>query len=83
MCACALSTVQVGVVEGHAILVHDQRCAGGAARQPKRLPGLLVLSCASQPFEVANHSTTKGIQRLGELGALHGPHGEEEAGADV
>ena len=80
MGAGSLATVQVGVRQGHAVLVQDLGGAVGAAGHPKRLPGLLVPHQPAlrrcPPFDDGGHPA------VGQLGPLSGHHDEEWAGAD-
>ena len=53
--------VQVGVGQGHTVLVRDLRRADGAAGKPERLP--VSSSRTSLPFEVAHRWMTAACQR--------------------
>ena len=57
-----LAAAQVGVRQGHAVLVHDLRRAVGAAGDPERLARLLVPK-EPAPGHVAQRCITAGIQR--------------------
>ena len=74
-----LPAVQVGVRQGHAVLVHDLRRAVGAAGDPEGLPRLLV------PKEPALGDGPPlydgGHPAVGQLGLLTAHHREEGAGA--
>ena len=80
MGAGALPAVQVGVRQGHAVLVHDLRRAVGAAGDPEGLPRLLVPHQPSlgdgPPLYDGGHPA------VGQLGLLPAHHREEGAGAD-
>ena len=56
-----LAAVQVGVRQGHAVLVHDLGGAVGAAGDPEGLARLLVPQ--EPPLDVAHRWFTAGIQR--------------------
>ena len=75
-----LAAVQVGVRQGHAVLVHDLRRAVGTAGDAEGLPRLLV---PQQP--ALGHSPPLyhgGHPAVGQLGLLTAHHREEGAGAD-
>ena len=81
-----LAAVQVGVREGHAVLVDDLRRAVGAAGDPERFPRLLV---PQQPRRLAlgpaGHGPPLddgGLPAVGQLGPLPAHHREQGAGAD-
>ena len=72
--------VQVGVGQGHPVLVRDLGGAVGAAGDPERVARLLV------PHQPALRGGPPlddgGLPAVGQLGLLSGHHGEEGAGAD-
>ena len=75
-----LAAVQVGVRQGHAVLVHDLRGAVGAAGDAEGLSRLLL------PYEPAPRRGPPlydgGHPAVGQLGLLTAHHREEGAGAD-
>ena len=75
-----LAAVQVGVRQGHAVLVHDLRRAVRAAGDAEGLPRLLL------PYEPAPGRGPPlyhgGHPAVGQLGLLTAHHREEGAGAD-
>ena len=75
-----LAAVQVGVRQGHAVLVHDLRRAVRATGRPEGLARLLV---PQQPSSGDGPPLDDGgLPAVGQLGLLPRHDGEEGAGAD-
>ena len=76
----ALASVQVGVGEGHPVLVRYLRRAAGAAWDPEGFPRFL------HPYEPAigrrRPVDDGGLPAVGQLGPLPAHHREQRAGAD-